>query len=194
MFRVVVPDIGDADAHFVRRILVEVTQVFAPNRVRERGGAGGAEDIATVEFESMDHILPPQPMFADQQMHVIPQNREGVTREPLTPHDFSDRVRQDLSLGVRRPERFVQQQRFRFSIKSPQSFLRRTVRYPPMMNLPQRGNLLRSELVRHTPSRVIGQPVSVPRQNQMLRDQHSRPHCSPSHLPHLLISPERLRR
>ncbi len=172
VFPQVPPDVTYAPAHGLRVGLVVIAHVGTEDGVGLRRQFPSDQAFPSRFLEEGRHLLALEPVFADEQVNVIGQHRAGVAGEPLSPNHLADRLREGLTLGVAKPQHFMCKIRPRPAVVGAKLLQRRLFALPPEMRLRQPRQLGRIGFQRQAPPRVVGQPVPVSRQNQMMRDHH----------------------
>ena len=172
MFSIVQPNVVDASSHLNRGALVHVAGVRAENRMALRCDAPSNQGLAARVFHRGDHLVPSEPMPAQEQMNVISQDRAHVASQPMRRHNSAQSVGEGLPVSVVPPEHGQRESFFRRLVERPKFRKRRLDRFAPLMRRPQFGDLRNVDFVGHAPARIVGQPMTVTREDNMMRDCH----------------------
>lgn len=172
MFSIVRPNVLDAPSHLSRSALVHVTAVRAENRMTLRRDALGHQGLATRVFHRGDDLVPSKPVSAQEQMNVIPQDRAHVASQPVRRHNSAQGVGESLPVNVVPPEHGQRESFLRRLVERPQFRKRGLDRFTPLMRRPQFRDPRNMDFVGHAPARIVGQPMTVTREDNMMRDCH----------------------
>jgi len=172
MFSIIRPNVVDASSHLNRSALVHVAGVRTENRMAPRGNALGHQGLATRVFYRGDHLVASKPMPTQEQMDVIPQDRAHVASQPMRRHNSAQGVGECLPVGVVPPKHRQRAFFLRRLVERPQFRKRRLDRFAPLMRRPQFGDFRNMHFVGHAPARIVGQPMTVTREDNMMRDCH----------------------
>lgn len=178
-------DVGDDTAHVVWGVPENFVGAVGPNgvrrgKVREEAKPGGC---LIGEFVPDGFCI--VAVAPHTQMHMIAQHRASPDRVPFAAHRILDRLTEGLPLRVVKPDQRKIEQRRGGAPEFTEHVARRLRRLSPVMDRTQTGELFLAHFVRPASAGVVGKPVPVPMQDEMMADNDPgvRPHCAFSSIP-----------
>jgi len=127
--------------------------------------------LATRLFHCPDHLFAEQSVPSKQKVRVVAQHGASVAGQSMGGGRFAEGVDKGLPVSIVPPEQGQGESLFRGLSERPQFRNRRLDRFPPAVRGSQLRNSWGVDLVRHAPAGVIGQPVTVASEDDVVCDQ-----------------------
>ena len=121
-----------------------------------------------------DHLLGFEPVLANQQMNVVVQDRATVTGEFLPPHQLSEGFADLLSQRRIEPDHRMFEKFLCIPVELLKLSFGRLNGLWPVVDFAEIAQLFRPQFLREAPARVVGQPVTVTRKDDMVRQDHDK--------------------
>ncbi len=170
MFDIIHRDIPNAPADLLGRALEYMTGVGAKDRMPYGSNSARHQRVAPGGLHRADHFLRPEPMPPNQQVRMVPKDRARVARESPRDHRLPERSRQYLPSRVFPPKHGQGEFFLCRLVKRSQFRKRRLDRLAPLVGWSEFRNARNADFVRHAPSRIVGQPVTVTGEDNVVGD------------------------